>query len=123
MANVDDDVSVRRSLNRLVRSAGTWSRRLPRGRAACLALDVYMNRMSGFDLQKRLAVPIIFMTDDAPTRERIEKSGAAKPILIFLEVALNTADPQKRIDHYIDYFGSGGVRRSVVAPDPFPDYG
>jgi len=58
-------------------------------------------------------------TVDAPTRERIEKSGAAGPILIFLEVALNTADAQKRIDHYIDYFGGGGsVRRSVVSPDP-----
>lgn len=79
-----------------------------------------MNEMSGFGLQERLAVPIICMTarDDAPTRERIEKSGAAGPILIFLEVALNTADPQKRIDHYIDYFGGGPVRRSVVTPDP-----
>jgi FixJ family two-component response regulator len=35
--------------------------------------------MSGFDLQERLAVPIIFITahDDAPTLERIERSGAA----------------------------------------------
>jgi two-component system, LuxR family, response regulator FixJ len=89
IAIVDDDVAVRRSLNRLVRSAGfvvktfasarqflEW---LPRGRAACLVLDVYMNEMSGFDLQDRLTVPIIYMTarDDAPTRERIEKSGAA----------------------------------------------
>jgi FixJ family two-component response regulator len=88
VAIVDDDVSVRRSLNRLVRSAGfvvetfasareflEW---LPRGRAACLVLDVYMNEMSGFDLQQRLTVPIIYMTaqDDARTRQRIEKSGA-----------------------------------------------
>jgi len=38
-----------------------------------------MNEMSGFGLQERLAVPIICMTahDDAPTRERIEKSGAS----------------------------------------------
>jgi hypothetical protein len=27
-------------------------------------------------------------------------------------------DRQKRIDHYIDYFGSGGGRRRVVTPDP-----
>jgi hypothetical protein len=80
-----------------------------------------MNEMRGFGLQERLAVPLIYMTahDDTPTRERIEKSGTVGPILIFLEVALNTADPQKRIDHYIDYFGGGGsVRRSVVSPDP-----
>ena len=89
IAIVDDDTSVRRSLQRLVRSAGyaaeafgsareflAW---LPRGRAACLVLDVYMNEMNGFDLQERLAVPVVFITshDDAVTRARIEKSGAA----------------------------------------------
>ena len=37
-----------------------------------------MTEMSGFDLQDRLAVPIIFITahDDAKTHERIAKSGA-----------------------------------------------
>jgi FixJ family two-component response regulator len=89
IAIVDDDASVRRSLHRLVKAAGypvetfasareflEW---LPRGRAACLVLDVHMNGLSGFDLQERLAVPVIFITahDDATTRERIEKSGAA----------------------------------------------
>ena len=88
IAIVDDDASVRRSLHRLVQAAGylvetfasareflEW---LPRNRAACLVLDVHMNEMSGFNLQKRLAVPIIFITahDDETTRERIEKSGA-----------------------------------------------
>ena len=89
IAIVDDDASVRRSLHRVVQSAGypvetfasareflEW---LPRGRAACLVLDVHMNELSGFDLQERLAVPIIFITahDDATTRERIEKSGVS----------------------------------------------
>ena len=89
IAIVDDDASVRRSLLRVVRSAGynaeifasareflDW---LPRNRAACIVLDVQMSEMSGFDLQERLAVPIIFITahDDAPTLERIEKSRAA----------------------------------------------
>ena len=89
IAIVDDDASVRRSLHRLVQTAGypvesfasareflEW---LPRGRAACLVLDVHMHELSGFDLQERLAVPIIFITahDDATTRTRIEKSGAA----------------------------------------------
>jgi FixJ family two-component response regulator len=38
-----------------------------------------MDEMSGFDLQDKLAVPIIFITahDDAVTLERIEKSGAS----------------------------------------------
>jgi len=89
IAIVDDDDSVRRSLLRVVQSAGyaaesfpsaraflDW---LPRGRAACLVLDVHMDGMSGFELQDRLAVPIIFITahDDAVTLERIEKSGAS----------------------------------------------
>ncbi len=89
IAVVDDDASVRRSLHRLVRSAGyavetfasareflAW---LPHGQAACLVLDVHMHEMSGFELQERLAVPVIFITshDDAVTRTRIEKSGAS----------------------------------------------
>jgi FixJ family two-component response regulator len=88
IAIVDDDESVRRSLHRLVRSAGyavetfasaaeflAW---LPRGQAACLVLDVHMKEMSGFELQQRLAVPVVFITshDDASTRIRLEKSGA-----------------------------------------------
>jgi FixJ family two-component response regulator len=88
IAIVDDDASIRRSLLRVVRSAGykaeifasareflEW---LPRNRAACLVLDIHMSEMSGFDLQERLAVPIIFTTahDDVPTLERIEQSGA-----------------------------------------------
>jgi FixJ family two-component response regulator len=96
IAIVDDDASVRRALQRLVESAGytvqafasareflDW---LPQGQAACLVLDVHMDGMSGLDLQRRLAVPVIFITahDDALTLERIKKSRAAghlrKPI-------------------------------------------
>ena len=88
IAIVDDDDSVRRSLVRVVQAAGyaaegfasaraflDW---LPQGRASCLLLDVHMNEMSGFDLQDRLAVPIIFITahDDPRTQERIARSGA-----------------------------------------------
>lgn len=89
IAIVDNDASIRRSLLRVVQSAGykaeafasareflDW---LPRNQAACLVLDVHMHEMNGFDLQNRLTVPIIFITahDDASTLERIEKSGAA----------------------------------------------
>jgi FixJ family two-component response regulator len=89
IAIVDDDASIRRSLLRVVQSAGykaeafasareflDW---LPRNQAACLVLDAHMNEMNGFDLQNRLTVPIIFITahHDASTLERIEKSGAA----------------------------------------------
>ena len=89
IAIVDDDESVRRALHRVVRLAGyevetfasaadflAW---LPRGQAACLVLDVHMREMTGFQLQERLAVPIVFITsnDDAATRTRIESSRAA----------------------------------------------
>lgn len=94
IAIVDDDPSVRRSLRRLLQSAGydvqtfatatefvEW---LPGRRTACLVLDVHLDGMSGFDLQARLAtdgmgVPIIFITahDDAATRARLEGAGAA----------------------------------------------
>jgi FixJ family two-component response regulator len=94
IAIVDDDRSVRRSLHRLLGSAGytvasfasaaEFLDALPRTQTACLVLDVHLDGMSGFDLQDRLVadgarVPIIFITahDDAPTRERIERSGAA----------------------------------------------
>lgn len=89
IAVVDDDPSVRRALQRLVQAAGYTAETfasarefldwLPRGRAACLVLDVHMDEMSGFELQERLAVPVIFITghDDAATSARIEKSRVA----------------------------------------------
>ena len=94
IAIVDDDPSVRRALHRLVKaggytvqtfpSAGEFLDSLDRGRPACLVLDIHLNGMSGFDLHERLAadgesIPVVFITahDDAPTRKRIENSGAA----------------------------------------------
>jgi FixJ family two-component response regulator len=89
IAIVDDDTSIRCALLRVVQSAGyegetfesvreflDW---LSRNQAACLVLDLQMAEMNGFDLQERLAVPIVFISahDDGPTLERIEKSGAA----------------------------------------------
>ena len=91
---VDDDRSVRRALRRLIQSAGylvetfasgpEFLRSTPSPRTACLVLDIYLEGMTGFELQEqlaanRVAIPIIFMTahDDAATRERIRRSGAA----------------------------------------------
>jgi two-component system, LuxR family, response regulator FixJ len=120
IAIVDDDDSVRRSLLRVVQSAGyaaegfasarsflDW---LPRGRAACLLLDVHMSEMSGFDLQDKLAVPIIFITshDDARTEERIARSGAVghlrKPcekqtVLAAIDRAVRMSDNQLAGEH------------------------
>lgn len=91
IAIVDDDPSVRRSLHRLLESAGfcvttfasagEFLDSLPHTRTACLVLDIHLNGMSGFELQERLVadgagVPIVFITahDDGPTREGIKKS-------------------------------------------------
>jgi FixJ family two-component response regulator len=93
---VDDDLSVRRALSRLVRLAGyavesfasapEFLASAPRGRTACLVLDIQLDRggMSGFDLQERLVadgatIPIIFITahGDTRTRERVKQSGVA----------------------------------------------
>ena len=89
---VDDDLSVRRALRRLVKTAGyvveTFSSARefldssPQGRSACVVLDIQMDGMNGFELQERLAgerppIPVIFMTayDDVVTRERVKRSG------------------------------------------------
>src|SRR5712691_7652632 len=90
---VDDDPSVRRSTERLIRSARfkvqTFSSareflagHRPEG-PACLVLDVRMPGLSGMDLQRELAqsgihIPIIFITahGDIPMSVRAMKAGA-----------------------------------------------
>ena len=91
---VDDDPSVRRALRRLLQSAGyiveafasgmEFLASNPPGRIACVVLDIRLNGMTGFELQERMvangtAIPVIFITahDDVPTRERVQKAGAA----------------------------------------------
>jgi len=89
---VDDDLSVRRALRRLVESAGytvetfasarEFLDSAPSHQTACLVLDVHLGGMSGFELRERLsargvALPIIFITayDDTSTRERARQPG------------------------------------------------
>ena len=91
---VDDDVSVRESLDLLIRTAG-WQPEtfassqdfLSRPRPAvpcCLVLDVTLPGLSGLDLQKKLAertdMPIIFITGhgDVPMTVQAMKAGAVE---------------------------------------------
>src|SRR2546428_447847 len=92
---VDDDVSVRESLELLIRCAG-WQPETfasaqeflarPRVRApSCLVLDVSLPGLNGLDLQKRVAaertdMPIIFITGhgDVPMTVQAMKAGAAE---------------------------------------------
>jgi FixJ family two-component response regulator len=92
---VDDDVSVRESLESLIRFAG-WHPEtfasaqefLARPRVlapSCLVLDVALPDLNGLDLQKRIAVdrfdmPIIFITGygDVPMTVQAMKAGAVE---------------------------------------------
>ena len=92
---VDDDISVRESLELLIRNAG-WQPEIfssaqaflcrPRVFApSCLILDVNLPDLSGLDLQKRLAedrldMPIIFITGygDVPMTVQAMKAGAVE---------------------------------------------
>src|ERR1700754_1181671 len=92
---VDDDISVRESLELLIRSAG-WlpelfqsaQQFLSRPRATvpnCLVLDVNLPDLNGLDLQKLISVertemPIIFVTGygDVPMTVRAMKAGAVE---------------------------------------------
>jgi FixJ family two-component response regulator len=91
---VDDDVSVRESLDSLIRFEGWQSETFataeeflsrPRTDApSCLVLDVGLPDLNGLDLQKRLSgradMPIIFITGygDVPTTVRAMKAGAVE---------------------------------------------
>ena len=92
---VDDDVSVRESLELLIQeegwhpalfdSAEAFLARLPTLVPSCLVLDVNLPDLSGLDIQERIShekssAPIIFITGygDIPTSVRAMKAGAAE---------------------------------------------
>src|SRR5260370_12299050 len=133
---VDDDISVRESLESLIRFAG-WQPQifasaqefLPRPPALvpnCLVLDVMLPDLNGLDLQKRLAtdrvtMPIIFITGhgDVPMAVRAMKAGAVeflnKPysdetLLSAIQQAIECSDPALCPE---------AESRSIPAPFPF----
>lgn len=90
---VDDDLSIRESLDALIRfegwqvetfaSAGDFLDRPQAAAAGCLILDIALPGLSGLDLQKRIVaerghLPIIFITGygDVPTTVQAMKAGA-----------------------------------------------
>jgi len=91
---VDDDVSVRESLELLIRVAG-WEpetfasareflARAPARTPCCLVLDVSLPDLDGLQLQRRIAdrvdMPVIFITGhaDVPMTVRAMKNGAVE---------------------------------------------
>ena len=91
---VDDDVSVRESLELLIRSAGWQPETFPSAHEflsrprtlvpSCLVLDVTLPGLNGLELQKQLAertdMPIIFITGhgDVDTTVQAMKAGAVE---------------------------------------------
>src|SRR5580692_9720903 len=92
---VDDDISVRESLELLIKNEGwrpalfesaqEFLARLPTVVPNCLILDVNLPDLSGLDIQQRISdekysTPIIFITGygDIPTSVRAMKAGAAE---------------------------------------------
>jgi FixJ family two-component response regulator len=98
---IDDDESVRRAFERLLRSANLEVETFAsveeffngerQGGQACIVVDIRMPGLTGFDLQRELesrgiGMPVIVISasDDAQTREQARRLGAAaffrKPI-------------------------------------------
>jgi len=116
---VDDDISVRESLELLIRSAGwrvqtftsaTDFLAYPRTDVpCCLVLDVSLPDLNGLELQQRLddrrELPIVFITGhgDIPTSVRAMKAGATE----FLTKPLQD-------DALLDAV-RGGIERSTAA--------
>jgi FixJ family two-component response regulator len=93
IAVVDDDAAIRDAIQSLLRSVGfraavfasaeEFLQATPPPAPACMIVDVRMPRMSGLELQQRLAaahraLPTIFITahGDAETRARALRAGA-----------------------------------------------
>jgi FixJ family two-component response regulator len=113
VAVVDDDEAVRRALSRLIRSLGFEAEAFASGEAFlaalasrtpdCVVLDLHMPKVSGFEVQARMAesglrIPVIVITghDSPETRARALGGGAAaylcKPLDgLALREAIHTA--------------------------------
>jgi len=125
---VDDDISVRESLELLIKNAG-WQPELftsaqeflSRPRAAvpcCLVLDVRLPGLDGLQLQRQLAdrtsVPIVFITGhgDVPTTVRAMKAGAVE----FLTKPLEDDVLLRAIGYAIERSRAALRRESELSP-------
>jgi FixJ family two-component response regulator len=123
---VDDDISVRESLELLVRDAG-WQPLLfesarhflacPRATVpSCLVLDVTLPGLNGLELQQHLAdrtdMPIVFITGhgDVPTSVKAMKAGAIE----FLTKPFDDEVLLEAIRHAIDRSRAALARQSAL---------
>jgi FixJ family two-component response regulator len=125
---VDDDISVRESLEDLIGWAGwkaetfdsaqAFLERPPNSAPCCLVLDVSLPGLSGLELQELVAadrteMPIIFITGhgDIPMTVQAMKAGAVE----FLTKPIDDEALLKAIEHAIER--SRAVRESSAATD------
>ena len=135
---LDDDVSVRESLELLIRTAGWRAETFASARELlghsrvdvphCLILDMALPDLSGLDVQKRLAdrkeMPVIFITGygDVPTTVEAMKAGAVefltKPFsdVVLLEAIGKAIDRSREIQSLRQCYDSLTPReREVMA--------
>ena len=138
---VDDDLSVRESVRRLIRSAGlnvkTFATaqetlvNLEKELPSCLVLDIQLPDLDGFELQDQLAreeiqIPIIFLTGhgDIPMSVRAVKAGAVdfltKPFNdeYFLEAIRDAIGRHngngKGVGAVSEFIGQSGAYRRII---------
>jgi FixJ family two-component response regulator len=95
---VDDDASVRRALERLIRVAGYdvesfadaagYLASAPPAAPACIVLDIRMPAMSGFELQSEIAgtpraLPVVFITGHGDESIRVQALQAGAVDVLF----------------------------------------
>jgi FixJ family two-component response regulator len=112
---VDDDLSVRKALGRLITAAGYEVTAFPDAasymaapvpdRPACLVLDIRMPLMNGFELQGVVAgtnrdLPIIFITGhgDADVRVQALQCGAVEVLFKPIDEGVLIAAIEKALD-------------------------
>ena len=115
IAVVDDDPSVRKGLQRLIRSLGWKAETFPSAQEfldhprteppSCLVLDLQLPGLSGLDLQKRMAevgleIPIVFLTGhgNIPASVQAMKAGAVE----FLTKPVDEQDLLRAIQEAIE---------------------
>jgi len=136
---VDDDISVRESLELLIRqeslsveafaSAQEFLVHPRPRRPSCLILDISLPGLSGLDLQKRIAVerpdmPIIFITGygDVPKTVQAMKAGAVeflpKPLTdsVVLNAVRNALERSRTILAHEDEIRDLQARYTVLTP-------
>lgn len=124
---VDDDSSVRRSLERLIQSVGLTAKSYASAReflqsghgeeTGCLVLDMRMPEVSGLELQEKMTqagilLPIIFISGHStvPMSVRAMKAGA----LDFLQKPFDEQDLLEAIYRAIDRSRQGQAKREEL---------